>query len=85
MAAPDVVAGLGAVQRQALSGYFPPIARSRMIEKPWSTAAVAGQGPHGGPYAPGWPVLEIADPAGGHRGTRVAGHVVEPHRRLPHR
>ena len=40
MAAPDVVWLSGVVQWQLLSGYLPPMARSKMIEKPWSTAWV---------------------------------------------
>src|SRR5690348_9576066 len=39
MLAPDVVAGEGEVQPQTLFGYEPPMARSKMAKKPWSTAA----------------------------------------------
>jgi hypothetical protein len=36
---PDVVAAFGEVQPQSALGHEPPIARSRMRKKPWSTAA----------------------------------------------
>jgi hypothetical protein len=38
MAAPELVDAVGVVHRQALSGYWPPMARSRMRKNPWSTA-----------------------------------------------
>jgi hypothetical protein len=73
MVPPGVVWAVGVVQPHSASGYAPPRARSRMIEKPWSMAWVRARVTRAGhhvtrsrPAARGWPAAAVAP----HPGTR---------------